>query len=80
MLLLDVAGEQEPVRARSTPSSTIETLLMPVPPSGGSIGASPAAGQSTVMRDLVDREAVAGDQADVAPGRRGGRAASSQAA
>jgi len=36
-------------RAPTDPSSTIETLLIPVPSSGGSSGISPAIGQSTVI-------------------------------
>jgi hypothetical protein len=36
-------------RSPIAPSRTIETLLMPVPPSGGSIGTSPRTGHRTVI-------------------------------
>ena len=51
-------------RSPTWPSRTTETLLMPVPPSGGSVGTGPRSGQQHVEVDLVDREPVAGREAE----------------
>ena len=70
-VLLDVAGQQEPALRRSTPSSTTDTLLMPVPPSGGSSGTWPRIGHSTriAISSTANRSPAAIDRRAGAPGR-----------
>ena len=61
-VLLDVARQQEPVGRRPSPSSTTDTLLIPVPPSGGSRRHLAADRPQDAQPDLVDREPVAGGE------------------